>query len=181
MSQLARAVEERGLHPDLALEVIEVLDGAIGLVSNDLVAGAVVAKAFAERDMDVHRQRLERRGLVGFLRSAAVIIYGKGLMKLRGSGVGGIARTGTVIFLDQGAVKARRLVHVEFHLDCMIVSGWAGQGGRQPATSWRELSRFPRRTGPVPDQEPVRLDAWTPSGRHINSRPSCRMRGSCHS
>ena len=95
---------------------------------NDLVAGAVIAEAFAERDMDVHRQRLGRRGLVGFLRSAAVIIHGKGLMKLRGSGVGGIARTGTVIFLDQGAVKARRLVHVGFHLDCMIVSGWAGQG-----------------------------------------------------
>ncbi len=112
LGQLARVIEQGRLHLDFTLEVLEVLDGTLGLVGDDLVAGAVVAKALAERNVDVHRQRLGGRGLVGFPCGAAIVIDGEGLMELRCGGVGGIARTWTVVFLDQGAVKARRLVHV---------------------------------------------------------------------
>ena len=55
LRELARTIEQFALHGDFALEVFEVLDGAFGLVGDDLVAGAVVAKALAERNVDVHR------------------------------------------------------------------------------------------------------------------------------
>ncbi len=116
LGQLARAVEQRTLHGDLALEVLEVLDGALGLVGDDLVAGAVVAQALAERDVDVHRQRLGRLRLIAARSGSAVVVLGEGLMELRGSRVGRVAWTGTVVFLDQGPVEARQLVHCSFHL-----------------------------------------------------------------
>src|SRR3546814_10111154 len=50
LSELARTIEQFALHGNLALEVFEVLDGALGLVGDDLVAGAVIAKALAERN-----------------------------------------------------------------------------------------------------------------------------------
>ncbi len=114
LSELARTVEQFALHGDLALEVFEVLDGALGLVGDDLVAGAVIAKALAERNVDVYRQRLGRLCLIAACSGGTVIILGEGLVKLGGRGVGGVARTWTVVFLDQGAVEARQLVHVRF-------------------------------------------------------------------
>ncbi len=60
LGELARPVEQRRLQGDLALEILQVLHGAVGLLGDDLVAGAVVAEALAERDVDVHRERLGR-------------------------------------------------------------------------------------------------------------------------
>ena len=45
---------------DLGLERAQVIGGALVVAGDDLVAGAVVAHRFAERDVHVHRQR--RRG-----------------------------------------------------------------------------------------------------------------------
>src|SRR5690606_38967021 len=83
-----------------------------------------------ERNVDVHRQWLGRRGLVGFPRGAAIVIDGEGLMKLRSGGVGGIARTRAVVFLDQGAVKARRLVHVR-----VTMRVWKGSAVLNPGSA----------------------------------------------
>ena len=113
LAECARAVEQRRLHGDLALEVVEVLDRAMGLLGDDLVAGAVVAKALAERDMDIQRQRLGRGGLITGLGGRVIVIHGKRLMELRRRGIGGVAWPRTVIFLDQRAIETQRLIHFD--------------------------------------------------------------------
>ncbi|MNL74278.1 hypothetical protein D3C87_1998920 [compost metagenome] len=55
LGQLARAVEQLRLHGDLAFEIGQVLHRAVGLLSDDLVAGAVVAEALTKRDVDIQR------------------------------------------------------------------------------------------------------------------------------
>ncbi|MCY1548314.1 hypothetical protein D9M68_844180 [compost metagenome] len=112
LGQLARAVEQRRLHGDLAFEVGQVLDRAMGLLGDDLVAGAVVAKALAERDVDIHRQRFGRSRPITGLGRALVVVHGKRLMELRRGGIGGITRPWTIVFLDQGPIETQRLVHV---------------------------------------------------------------------
>jgi hypothetical protein len=42
---------------DLEIQRIQVLTGALMVLGDDLVAGAVVADRLAERDVDVERQR----------------------------------------------------------------------------------------------------------------------------
>ena len=106
-------VEQRPLHPDLLLEPLEVLGGTLGVVGDDLVAGAVVAEALAEGDMHVDRQRLGRLGPVAALGRGAVVILGEGRMELGRRGVGGIARPGTVILLHQGAIEQQGILHRE--------------------------------------------------------------------
>ena len=114
LGELARAVEQGRLHGDLALEVLQVLHGAVGLLGDDLVARAVVAEALAERDMDVHRERLGRAlvaAMVAALGGRAIVVGGEGAMELRRGGIGGIARAGTVVLLHQRAVETHRFGH----------------------------------------------------------------------
>ena len=115
LAEFARAVEQRRLHGDLALEVVEVLDRAMGLLGDDLVAGTVIAKALAERDMNIQRQRLGRGSLVAGPCGRLVIVQGKSLMELRRGRIGGIARPRMIILLDQRAIETQRLIHF-YHL-----------------------------------------------------------------
>ncbi|MNF49977.1 hypothetical protein D3C84_312620 [compost metagenome] len=105
LRKLARAVEQSGLHGDFTLEVGQVFDGPMGFLGNDFVAGAVVTKAFAERNVDVHRQRFRHRGLVAVVGGTLIVVNGKRLMKLRRRWVRGVARPGPVIFFDQGTIE----------------------------------------------------------------------------
>src|SRR5690606_3672288 len=107
----ARLVEQRGLHGNLTLQVFEVLHRPLGLVGDDLVAGAVVAQAFAERDMDIDRQALGVGRCVTCPGGSLIIIHREGLMKLRRGRIGGVARAGPVILLDQGTIEADFLRH----------------------------------------------------------------------
>ena len=111
LGQLAGFVEQRRLHGDLALEVFQVLYRPLGLVGDDLVAGAVIAQALAERDVDIHRQALGFGGGVAGFGSGLIVIHGERLMKLRRGRVRGITRARPVVFLDQGPVEADFLRH----------------------------------------------------------------------
>ncbi|MCY1439972.1 hypothetical protein D9M71_562260 [compost metagenome] len=111
LGELATAIEQRPLHGDFTLQVRQVLGRAMGLAGDDLVAGAVVAKALAERNVNVGRQRLGARRLIAGMRRLQVIIDGEGLMELRRGGIGSIAWPRPVVLLDQGAVEIKGRHH----------------------------------------------------------------------
>ena len=104
-------IKQRPLHGNFVLEPVQILCRTLMVVGDDLVAGAVVAQAFAERDMHIGRQRLGRRGPVAALGGGTVVILGEGGLKLRRGGIGRIARSRSVIFLDQGANERQGVVH----------------------------------------------------------------------
>jgi hypothetical protein len=105
LREFARAVEQGRLHHDFTFEVRQVFDGPMGFPGNDFVAGAVVAKALAERNMDIHRQRLGHRRQVAVGGRTLIVVDGKRLMKLWCRRVRGIARPGAVILFDQGSIE----------------------------------------------------------------------------
>ncbi|MNT01588.1 hypothetical protein D3C72_1360600 [compost metagenome] len=105
LRQLAAAIKQRPLQGNFTLEVAQVLGCAMGFAGNDLVAGAVVTQALAERNVDVRRQGLGHLRLITGLHGVQVVIERKGLMKLGRGGIGGVARPRTIVFLDQGAVE----------------------------------------------------------------------------
>ncbi|MNP05783.1 hypothetical protein D3C76_977430 [compost metagenome] len=106
----------------------------MGLLGDDLVAGAVVAEALAERDVNVDRQLLGRRP-VAPRDGLPVVVHGKGLVELWGGRIRGIARAGPIVFLDQGAIEAQRLSHPGYLLRCL----GGEQAGFLPAAGTRLL------------------------------------------
>ncbi|MNG09759.1 hypothetical protein D3C84_931900 [compost metagenome] len=132
LGQLATALEQRALQGNLTLQVAQVLGRAMGLAGDDLVAGAVIAKALAKRDMDIGRQRLGPRRLVAGLHGLQVVIDGEGRVKLRRGRVRGIARPWTVVLFHQGAVEFKG-----WHRDRPIADG-----GKAPGCSVRTAGRW---------------------------------------
>ncbi|MNF71640.1 hypothetical protein D3C84_535960 [compost metagenome] len=127
LRECSSAVEQGRLHGDLALEVAQVLHGALGLAGDNLVAGAVVTKALAERNVDVGGQRLGHGQLIAGLHRLPIVVDRKGLMELRRRGIGGVARPRTVIFADQGTIEIK-----DRHHDRSTLEGMNAPGGSRP-------------------------------------------------
>ncbi|MNX08590.1 hypothetical protein D3C86_382930 [compost metagenome] len=89
--------ELRDLQRHFACEVVEVLPPALAVLRHDLVAGAVVAQRFAERDVHVQRQRLAGRVRIApQVQRLRVVAGAEGLDEAVGRGVRGVARAGHV-------------------------------------------------------------------------------------
>lgn len=146
LGQLARAVEQAGLQGNFALEVGQVLGGAVGLAGDDLVAGAVITKALAERDVDVHRQRLGHRGLVAALGGLAIFVHGERRVKLRRGGIRRVARPWAIVFFDQGAIESGGSVHEGFNFSKEFWPALSGAGSNRlqiASTLRRPAGRMP--------------------------------------
>jgi len=99
-----RAAECIGIQGDLGVQRVQVLTGALVVLGDDLVAGAVVAQRLAERDVNVHRQRRVRThdGTLGALVQHAQAVMGtKGFDETVCGGVGGVAGAGGIEFAQQ--------------------------------------------------------------------------------
>ena len=90
---------------DLAADVLDVLGRAPVVLGDDLVARAVVADRVAERDVHVQRQRRRRPLVVARGERVDVVLGLDAGVKAISSGVRGVARTESVVFLHQGGVE----------------------------------------------------------------------------
>ncbi|MNV79895.1 hypothetical protein D3C71_1734660 [compost metagenome] len=91
------------LQIQFSLQIVQVFVGALGVPGDDLVAGAVVAQRFAERNVHIQRQRprLGRCALAALGQRQGVVLLAKGLDKAVGGGERGIARARHVEALQQ--------------------------------------------------------------------------------
>ena len=101
----ACAVEELRLHGDLAMQAAEIRRGALAVLGDHLVAGAVETHGVAEREMEIQRQRTQRRCLIGTLCPRAIVGFGETGMKLHRRRIRGIARSALVVTTDQVGVE----------------------------------------------------------------------------
>ena len=98
---------------DLPIETSNVLVDTFGITRNDLVAGAVIAKRFTERNMHIQRKRTP--GFVTHAGCLLVLLSRKGLIELQGCRIGRISRASSGIafdqFRDETDVLRKRLGH----------------------------------------------------------------------
>jgi hypothetical protein len=90
---LVHSGKQLALHRDFTLEVIEVGGGPFVFARDDLVAGAVVADAVAERNVHVQRQRASA-ALASGCHGGQIVVGAEPGIKAIGSGIRGIARPG---------------------------------------------------------------------------------------
>jgi len=81
------------------------------VAGNHLGTGAVEADGVAERNMEIQRQRARDRVLVTVLRPEPVFRPGDARVEAVRGRVGGVARPGLVVTLDQSGVKYNVLGH----------------------------------------------------------------------
>jgi len=107
----AVAVHVAGDQIHLLFQQVEVGRGARAILGDDLVAGAVVTDGVAERDVEVERQRAAKT--VAARQRLAELRLAELVGELHGGGVGGVARAGGVVALDEIGVEDEVLVHIE--------------------------------------------------------------------
>ena len=102
---LAVLVVELALQLDLAVQPVEVSLGLLVVAGDDLGAAAVEARARAERDVHVQRQRPRDRVLVAGERRGLVLVQAELVGELHGRRVRGVARAGPVVAADEVGVE----------------------------------------------------------------------------
>ena len=101
----ARAVEQFRLQGDLAMQPPQIRRGALAVLGDDLVAGAVETDGVAERQMKIQRQRTRGRSLIAAFGLVAVIRLGETRMELHCRRIRGVARSALVVAAQQFGVK----------------------------------------------------------------------------
>lgn len=103
LDDAAGVIKQRCLAADVEFEVAQVFAGLGVVAGDDFVAAAVVADVFAEGDVDVEGE-VAAFG-VACAQGSFVVGGGEALVELHGGGVGGVARAGNAVFLDEGFVE----------------------------------------------------------------------------
>src|SRR5690606_18341751 len=101
----AVVVEQGSDAPDLPVQHLQVMFAATVIARDDAIAAAVETRAFAERYMHVDRDSVRHRILVAAHDLFAQLPIAESFVESRGCRIGGVARTGAVIALQQGIVE----------------------------------------------------------------------------
>ncbi len=96
----AASGKQRRTLADFLLQHIQIAIGLVQLARHNLITAAEVAKAMAERNMNIQRQGTFR---IAFNRKLEACLA-KVLIELQRSGIGGVARTRVIVFFNQPLV-----------------------------------------------------------------------------
>ena len=99
----ARFIEQFALHLQFTEHPLQVGCRLAAVLGHYLVASAVETDGVAERNMEIERQRIAAG--VAVFRVLRVLLCAKTLMELHGGRIGGVARPGFVVALDQFQVE----------------------------------------------------------------------------
>jgi hypothetical protein len=115
LDRCAVPVEQRALHRDFALEVLEVAHRVCVVACDDAGATAVEAGALAKGNMDVERERPRDRVLIALARAGAIFALAEIVAKGGRGRVRGVPRAGDVITREQLRVEFDRSGRDERH------------------------------------------------------------------
>ncbi len=105
-------IEQGGDAVDLRVQHLQIMRATTLVAGDDAVAAAVEAGALAERHVHVERQRARHRILVAARDRLAQLRLAEAFVEARRGRIGGVARAGAVVALQQGVVESGQGFHV---------------------------------------------------------------------